>query len=52
MPVLKEDLISYLKSNNYRKELWFDLSPEEIFDKIFRLNAMNFLIKNFNDRAL
>ena len=49
MPVLKEDLNLYLNVNKYRKELWFDLSPEEILDKIFRLNAMNFLTKNFKD---
>ncbi|MDG2179081.1 MAG: membrane dipeptidase [Algibacter sp.] len=52
MPVLKEDLTVYLNINKYRKDLWFDLSPEEILDKIFRLNAMNFLIKNFKDDTL
>jgi microsomal dipeptidase-like Zn-dependent dipeptidase len=48
LPELKQDLINFLKKNNYKSELWFNYSPEELMDKIFTQNAMNFLKRNFN----
>jgi len=48
IPELKKDLIFYLKETEYKKELWFDLEPEEIFYKIFHSNALAFLKRNFN----
>jgi len=48
LPQLKSDLIHYLKTNNYKKELWFDYTPEELIHKLFTQNAMDFLKNNFN----
>ena len=48
LPELKQDLINFLKKNNYKSELWFNYTPDELMDKIFTQNAMNFLKKNFN----
>lgn len=48
LPDLKKDMIHFLTKNNYKSELWFDYSPEELMNKLFTQNAMNFLKKNFN----
>ena len=48
LPELKQDLIAYLKKTEYNKNLWYDLAPEEIFDKVFHSNAYCFLKNNFN----
>ena len=48
LPELKQDLIAYLKKTEYNKKLWYDLTPEEMFDKIFHSNAYCFLKNNFN----
>lgn len=48
LPDLKKDLISFLTKNNYKSELWFDYTPEELMQKVFTKNAMEFLKKNFN----
>ena len=47
LPELKADLIGYLKKHRYKEELWFGYRPEEIFEKIFTNNAMQFLERNF-----
>ncbi len=47
LPELKKDLINYLAKNKYKSELWFGYTPEEMMHKLFTLNAMNFLKKNF-----
>lgn len=44
---LREDLQEFLEQNNYKRELWFKKSPEEILDKLFRGNVMNFLQKHY-----
>lgn len=43
----RDDLLEYLKINNYKSELWFGYSPEELLDKLFRSNALSFLSKHF-----
>lgn len=62
MPVLRKDMLSFLQAPeeisqagyNYTvtlpeiKRLLFDLSPDEIIDKIFAGNVMDFLKANFN----
>ena len=47
IPDLKKDLINYLNQHQYRKKLWFDYTPETIFEKIFHTNAFLFLEKHF-----
>ena len=47
LPQLQSDLLSYLETKQYKKELWFDYSPKEIIDKIFYKNAMDFYRKFF-----
>ncbi|MCE9540778.1 MAG: dipeptidase [Bacteroidetes bacterium] len=48
LPDLKKDLINFLTKNNYQSHLWFGYSPEELMNKIFTQNAMDFLKRNFN----
>jgi microsomal dipeptidase-like Zn-dependent dipeptidase len=47
LPLLQQDLTNYLKQNNYQNELWFGYTPEEIVEKIFYKNAMDFYKKFF-----
>ncbi len=47
MPELKKDLIHFLKKTNYKSELWFEYTPEELIHKLFTQNAMDFLKRNF-----
>lgn len=47
MPLFRQDLISFLEEKEYQKELWFDYTPEEIIEKIFYKNAMDFYKKFF-----
>ena len=47
LPELKKDLIEYLTKNNYKSELWFGYSPEDLMHKLFTQNAMDFLKRNF-----
>jgi len=44
---LKYDLTSYLDKTNFHKEMWYGYTPEELTDKIFRINSMNFYKKHF-----
>ena len=45
---LREDLINFLYQENFKKEYWFDYSPNEIGYKVFTENAIKFIIKNYN----
>lgn len=47
IPQLREDLTHYLQRNQYRKELWYGMEPEEIFEKFFETNAQRFLKQHF-----
>ena len=47
MPLLYDDLLTYLKKENYQKDLWYDLEPIQILNKIFQKNAMVFLERYF-----
>ncbi|TNE51196.1 MAG: hypothetical protein EP343_03660 [Deltaproteobacteria bacterium] len=47
IPQLREDLTSYLQETQYRKELWYGMEPEEIFEKFFETNAQRFLKQHF-----
>ncbi|MCI5057122.1 MAG: dipeptidase [Flavobacteriales bacterium] len=47
VPQLKRDMIQFLKNEKYNDQLWFDYTPEELVDKIFRLNTLHFLKRNF-----
>ena len=40
---LKSDLINYLSETEFKKDLWFDYTPENIMHKIFFSNANTFL---------
>ncbi|MBG14734.1 MAG: hypothetical protein CL853_00090 [Crocinitomicaceae bacterium] len=48
IPDLKNDLTAFLHSTKYKKDLWFSYSPEELLNKVFTLNAISFLKRNFN----
>ncbi len=47
IPNLKQDLYKYLVTNKYNQNLWYGYKPEELIDKVFRKNAMDFLERNF-----
>ncbi|MES2591344.1 MAG: membrane dipeptidase [Bacteroidota bacterium] len=47
LPELKQDLIRFLTKNNYKSELWFGYTPQELTHKLFTQNAMDFLKRNF-----
>lgn len=47
LPQLKADLIAYLHKHQYQSNLWFGYQPEELMNKFFTLNAMDFLRRNF-----
>ncbi|MFY9310514.1 MAG: hypothetical protein WAQ28_15825 [Bacteroidia bacterium] len=47
LPELKKDMIDFLTRTQYRQELWFGYSPEEMVHKLFTQNAMDFLKRNF-----
>ncbi len=47
LPLLQQDLIEYLEEKQYKKDLWFGYTPQEITDKIFYKNAMDFYKKYF-----
>ncbi len=47
MPLLQQDIIRYLEKNQYHKDLWFGYTPQEIAEKIFYRNAMDFYKKYF-----
>lgn len=44
---LKFDMLTYLISNNYKKKYWFNYEPEELIQKVFQMNTMNFLQKHY-----
>jgi microsomal dipeptidase-like Zn-dependent dipeptidase len=48
IPVLKMDLIQFLHTTQYKKDLWFELKPEEMMNKIFSTNLYQFLQRNFH----
>ncbi len=47
IPQLYDDLLTYLKKENYQKDLWYDYEPIEIVNKIFKENALLFLERYF-----
>jgi microsomal dipeptidase-like Zn-dependent dipeptidase len=47
LPLMQQDLLNYLEDKQYRKDLWFGYTPQEIIDKIFYKNAMDFYKKYF-----
>ena len=47
LPLLQEDLISYLEQTRYRKELWFDFTPRQLVQKMMYDNAMQFYKRFF-----
>lgn len=47
LPLLHEDLISYLEENNYREELWFGFTPSQLVRKVMHENAMQFYKRFF-----
>jgi microsomal dipeptidase-like Zn-dependent dipeptidase len=44
----RQDLTEFLDEFQYRSELWYDLQPSGIVEKIFRDNSLMFLNKYFN----
>lgn len=51
LPDLKEDLITFIKKYKYEQGLWFGMEPEELIQKMFQHNSLNFLKRNFNARS-
>jgi microsomal dipeptidase-like Zn-dependent dipeptidase len=47
LPKLQQDLKDYLENKNYKRHLWFDYTPQELIDKIFYKNTMDFYKKYF-----
>jgi microsomal dipeptidase-like Zn-dependent dipeptidase len=47
MPLLYNDLLTYLEENKYQKQLWYGYEPVEIMNKIFLQNTMQFLERYF-----
>lgn len=44
---LYKDLIEYLDKNKYEKALWHGYKPEELVEKVFFKNSMDFMAKYF-----
>lgn len=47
LPFLQQDILDLLQNDNYYNDWWFDYTPQEIVDKIFYKNAMDFYKKYF-----
>ena len=47
IPTFQHDLIDYLTTTNYQKELWYDYTPADLVRKIMHENAMRFYKKFF-----
>jgi len=47
IPTFQHDLIEFLTTTNYKKELWYDFSPADLVRKIMHENAMRFYKKFF-----
>jgi microsomal dipeptidase-like Zn-dependent dipeptidase len=47
LPNLFDDLYEYLDRTKYEKKLWYGYKPEEILDKLFRKNVLDFMERNF-----
>ena len=45
-PDLYASLVQFLSDKKYRKELWFDYTPDEIVTKILQTNVLDFLKKH------
>lgn len=52
LPDLKDDLIEFIKAENYKRELWFGLEPEEMIHKMMCNNSMDFMKNHFNRSAV
>jgi microsomal dipeptidase-like Zn-dependent dipeptidase len=46
---LSQDMLSYLVEHNYRKDLWFGMSPQQIIQNVFQLNTLAFLEKHWSE---
>jgi len=44
---LYKDLVEYLDKNKYEKSLWYGYKPEELVEKVFFKNSMDFMQKYF-----
>ena len=47
LPMLYDDMRSFLEETNYEKDLWHGYDPTELLNKIFQQNAMTFLERYF-----
>ena len=47
MPILQNDLITYLEEHRYQEELWYGYTPRELVQKIMHENAMQFYKRFF-----
>mgnify|MGYP002628071991 CR=1 FL=1 len=47
LPNLYDDLYEYLDRTKHEKKLWHGYKPEELLDKLFRSNVMDFMERNF-----
>jgi microsomal dipeptidase-like Zn-dependent dipeptidase len=47
IPLFQQDLIDYLQTTQYKKELWYGYSPEVLVQKIMHENALQFYKKFF-----
>jgi microsomal dipeptidase-like Zn-dependent dipeptidase len=47
LPLFQEDLIAFLEETKYKKELWFNQTPQQIVARIMHENALKFYEKFF-----
>ena len=47
LPLMHEDLISYLEDHRYKEELWYGHTPRQLVQKIMFENAMQFYKRFF-----
>ncbi len=47
LPLFQSDLIAFLEETKYKKDLWFNQSPQQIVARIMHENALNFYEKFF-----
>jgi microsomal dipeptidase-like Zn-dependent dipeptidase len=47
LPLFQNDLIEFLETTNYRKELWYHQTPRQMVSRIMHENALNFYRKFF-----
>ncbi|HEY8402554.1 MAG TPA: membrane dipeptidase [Cytophagaceae bacterium] len=47
LPTLQENLTDYLKNTGYRQELWYNYTPEQLMNKLFSQNVLDFMENHF-----